>query len=115
RKVERMTVFMPGQSPPQVTMPARVSLGSKKSFSRGPAISKKSSSDGVTPGVRTMCNGTRASSLTECRIGEAKRAWPSRAMFAELFTPGRLQLCLERLHDFGVCGVDFGVGQSFFR
>jgi len=63
-----------GQSPPQVTMPARVSLGSKKSFSRGPASSKKSSSGGVTPGVRTMCNGMRASSPTECRIGDAKRA-----------------------------------------
>src|ERR1035437_2420180 len=107
-----MTVFNPGQIPPQVTMPARVSLGSKKSFSRGPASSKRSSSGGVTPGVRTICNGTRASSLTECRIGDAKRALPSKVMFADLFTHGRLQLCLERFHNFRVCGVDFGVGQG---
>ena len=91
-------------------MPARVSLGSKKSFSRGPAISKKSSSGGVTPGIRTICNGTRASSLTECRIGDAKRAWPSKVMFTNLFTHDRLQLRLERFHDFRVRGIDFGVG-----
>src|ERR1035437_7566983 len=102
-----MTVFNPGQIPPQVTMPARVSLGSKKSFSRGPAISKRSSCGGMTPGVRTICNGTRASSLTECRIGDANRAWPSRVMFAELFTHDRMQLSLERLHDFRVCGIYF--------
>gem|GEM_PF-3989571 len=34
---ERMTLFNPGQSPPQVTIPARVFDGSKKSRRRAPA------------------------------------------------------------------------------
>src|SRR6516225_9221671 len=35
-----MTLFKPGQSPPQVTMAALVFAGSKKIVSRGPAFSK---------------------------------------------------------------------------
>jgi hypothetical protein len=36
---ERMTLFMPGHNPPQVTILARVRLGSKNNLARGPTSS----------------------------------------------------------------------------
>ena len=44
RTSPRITLFSPGHSPPQVTMPTRVLAGSKKSRSRGPPGSNDGSS-----------------------------------------------------------------------
>ena len=54
RKIERMTLLMPGQRPPQVTMAARVFAGAKNSRSREPAFSNQSSSLGGNPSVNSM-------------------------------------------------------------
>ena len=76
-----MTSFRPGHNPPQVTMPG-VCFGSKNSFARGPASSKRSSSAaGEACGSRTICSGTRRLSLTGRRMGEGNRGSPRMVTF----------------------------------
>ena len=48
----RITLLIPGHSPPHVTMAARTTAPSKKTFGRGPAIWK---AGGSTP-ARTMAS-----------------------------------------------------------
>src|SRR5215831_11314819 len=64
------TSLSPGHSPPQVTMPARVSGGLKNRFSRAPANSKRRSSAGGASTVRTIVAGTRSESLTQRLRGD---------------------------------------------
>src|SRR5574341_2292562 len=82
-----MTLFIPGHSPPHVTMPARVCRGSKKSLDRGPATSNSSSSGDGAPGKRAMCAGIRASSLTARRSGEGNLASPRTVTFTPSPSP----------------------------
>src|SRR5208337_4852906 len=87
----RITLFRPGHKPPQVTMPARVRVGSKNNLSRGPASSNSTSSRAGTAGSRTISAGIRAWSLTACRTGEGNRASPREVMFMGLISFVRLE------------------------
>src|SRR5215469_14009661 len=68
-------------SPPQVTMPARVSGGLKNRCSRAPASSKSRPSSSRPSTVRTTVAGTRSDSLTQRLRGDGKRATPRTGRF----------------------------------
>jgi len=85
-----MTLFSPGQSPPQVTMAAAVRAGSKKIFSRGPAFSNRMLPGRSAARSSVMCSGMKCVSATNglgwsgstsrLGIGDGKVAGPSRSM-----------------------------------
>ncbi len=63
-----MTLFSPGHSPPQVTMPTRIRAGSKNRYSRGPPGSSEGSSLAGQPRATAMpavsSSSTRSDSCT---------------------------------------------------
>src|SRR6185369_14596339 len=95
--MDRMTLFRPGQRPPQVTMPAQVFFGSKNNFSRGPANSNSNSSFCADAGSLTMFSGMRSVSLTECPMGDSNLASPKIVIFIAL-------VGLNLLNEASVCG-----------
>src|SRR5271166_5059966 len=84
-----MTLFNPGQRPPQVTIAARVCLGPKNSFFRGPAFSKSIKSSGTLPPGHCTSAGVKISSSTENETGDGCRASPSWVMVMVFIGKGR--------------------------
>ena len=62
-----MTLFRPGHSPPQVTIPTRVLDGSKKILRRGPPASKPGS-DSTEDELRAYCRERLAPYKVPARV-----------------------------------------------